>query len=146
VVSLIPSDSQVPSITELPLGLDTWIDIFHQLNLNGVAQRVFANVEYRRNQDGVEIFCLDRSQSAIYNEDLLVKFEAALREFFGYKMNVQVFVSDIESETPAGYKKRLLDEANALRVTSYESDSNVQSLLKKFSGFVVKDSIIKTKD
>ncbi|GEM_PF-4320016 len=146
MVSLIPSDSQVPSITELPLGLDTWIDIFHQLNLNGVAQRVFANVEYRRNQDGVEIFCLDRSQSAIYNEDLLVKFEAALREFFGYKMNVQVFVSDIESETPAGYKKRLLDEANALRVTSYESDSNVQSLLKKFSGFVVKDSIIKTKD
>lgn len=146
MVSLIPSDSQVPSITELPLGLDTWIDIFHQLNLNGVAQRVFANVEYRRNQDGVEIFCLDRSQSAIYNEDLLVKFEAALREFFGYKMNVQVFVSDVESETPAGYKKRLLDEANALRVTSYESDSNVQSLLKKFSGFVVKDSIIKTKD
>lgn len=146
MVSLTPSDLQVSSITELSLSVDTWIHIFHQLNLNGVAQRVFANVEYRRNQDGIEIFCLDRSQSAIYNEDLLVKFEAALREFFGYKMNVQVFVSDVESETPAGYKRRLADEANALRVASYESDSNVQSLLKKFSGFVVKDSIIKVKD
>ncbi len=146
MVSLTPSDLQVSSITERSLSVDTWIHIFHQLNLNGVAQRVFANVEYRRNQDGIEIFCLDRSQSAIYNEDLFVKFEAALREFFGYKMNVQVFVSDVESETPAGYKRRLADEANALRVASYESDFNVQSLLKKFSGFVVKDSIIKVKD
>lgn len=146
MVSLTPSDLQVSDITKLSLGPETWIAIFHQLNLNGVAQRVFANVEYRRNQDGVEIFCLDRSQSAIYNEDLLVKFEAALNEFFGYEMNVQIFVSDVESETPAGYKKRLADEANALRVASYESDSNVQSLLEKFSGFVVKDSIIKVKD
>ncbi|MDC3239206.1 hypothetical protein OAT88_00810, partial [Gammaproteobacteria bacterium] len=112
MVSLTPSDLQVSSITERSLSVDTWIHIFHQLNLNGVAQRVFANVEYRRNQDGIEIFCLDRSQSAIYNEDLFVKFEAALREFFGYKMNVQVFVSDVESETPAGYKRRLADEAN----------------------------------
>jgi hypothetical protein len=128
------------------LGVETWIDIFPQLNLRGVTQNVFANMEYRGIQDGIEMFCLDQSQSAIYNEDLLSKFAAALTEFFGYEMHVQVLVSDIRSETPAGYKKRIADEANALRIASYESDRNVQSLLKKFSGFVVKDSIIKIKD
>lgn len=116
------------------------------MNLRGVTQKVFANMEYRGIQDGIEMFCLDQSQSAIYNEDLLSKFAAALTEFFGYEMHVQVLVSDIRSETPAGYKKRIADEANALRIASYESDRNVQSLLKKFSGFVVKDSIIKIKD
>lgn len=140
------SDLQAVGITELFLGVETWIEIFPQLNLHGVAQQVFANVEYRGNQEGVEIFCLDRGQSAIYNEDLLVKFETALRDFFGYEMHVQVLVSDLEYETPAGYKKRITDEANDVFIASYESDSNVQSLLKKFSGFVVKDSIIKIKD
>ena len=145
-ISSVLSDSQALSVAELSLGFETWIDIFPQLNLHGVAQKVFSNVEYKGNQEGVEIFNLDRCQGAIYNDDLLVKFKAALRDFFGYEMRVQVLVSDIETETPAGYKKRIADEATALRVASYESDSNVQTLLKKFSGFVVKDSIIKIKD
>jgi hypothetical protein len=59
---------------------------------------------------------------------------------------LEMLVSEVKNGTPAGLKKRLADEANALRVASYESDHNVQDLVNKFSGVVLKDSIVKIRD
>jgi DNA polymerase-3 subunit gamma/tau len=145
-VTSIPLASGQRSADNQSLSVETWNDIFLRLNLSGVAQKVFANVEYRGVEDEKEVFCLDRSQSAIYNDDLLEKFKNALQDFFGYEVYLEMLVSEVKNETPAGLKKRLADEANALRVASYESDHNVQDLVNKFSGVVLKDSIVKIRD
>ena len=62
------------------------------------------------------------------------------------EVHLEMLVSEVKNETPAGLKKRLADEAKALRVASYESDHNVQDLVNKFSGVVLKDSIVKIRD
>ena len=141
-----PLAPRAMSAEKKSLSVETWYDTFLRLKLSGVARQVFANVEYRGVKDGRELFCLDQSQSAIYNDDLLEKFEAALQDFFGYEVGVEMLVSEVKTETPAGIKKRLADEAKVLRIASYESDHNVQDLVNKFSGVVIKDSIVKIRD
>lgn len=128
--------------------LDTqrWMKVYPKLVLNGIAANVLANSEFKRADAENLYFVLSQCQSAVYSEDLLPKLSLAVSDFFGTELTVHIEIGETESETPAMLSLRLKQERHLEMVGEFESDSNVQELLKHFSGTLAKESIAPIKD
>lgn len=124
----------------------TWLRLYPQLSISGIAANVLANSGFRRVEAQTIYFVLDESQSAVFSEDLLPKIAQALSEFFSAELSVQIEIGVTNSETPASLSQRLKEERHAAMIDEFESDENVQALLRRFSGTLAKESIAPYKD
>lgn len=144
-----PSEAHKPDQQEVSLAtLDQqgWLRLYPSLVISGIAANVLANSDFQR-VDGQDMyFVLDRSQSAVFTEELLPKISQALSEHFAAAVNVHIEIGETHNETPALLSQRLKEERHAAMVTDFESDENVQELLKRFSGTLAKESIAPHKD
>ncbi|MEX0964975.1 MAG: DNA polymerase III subunit gamma/tau [Pseudohongiellaceae bacterium] len=128
------------------LNQGSWLHLFSLLSISGIAGNVLANSEFQRIDGQNVYFILDRSQSAVFSEDLLPKMAQALSEYFSVEINVHIEIAEVRSETPAQLSQRLKEERHTEMVNEFESDENVQELLKRFSGTLAKESIAPHKD
>lgn len=123
------------------LTAESWLLVFPQLAIKGMAANVLANTTVRAASGERLALLLDDAQSAIYNEDLLPKFEQALADYFGRAIAVDLHIGSVEAETPARQARRLRQERHEQMVAEFQQDENVQEILRRFSGHIVPESI-----
>ncbi len=124
----------------------SWLNIFPQLTISGIAANVMANSDFLKADSQNIYFILDHSQSAVYSAELLPKISQAISDFFGTALTAHIEIGETKNETPALLSQRLKEERHTEMVNEFEQDKNVQELLKHFSGTLAKESIAPTKD
>jgi DNA polymerase III subunit gamma/tau len=136
------SEQIVPtSITE-----ENWFAVFPHLNISGIASNILANSIYKGREESKLMFTLEKSQSAVYSDDILPKISQAFIELFSEQVSVDIEIAEIDADTPAKRAKRIRDEQYAEMVKDFKEDDNVQELLQKFSGTLMGDSIKEVSD
>ena len=128
------------------LSQESWLLLYPQLEISGIAANVLANSDFQRADSQSIHFVLDHSQSAVFSEELLPKISQALNDYFSTELSVNIEIGETKSETPALLSQRLKEERHAAMVNNFEKDENVQELLKHFSGTLAKESIAPHKD
>ena len=143
-----PSTLPVEPIKEASgkISHESWLDLYSQLGVNGIAANIFANSEFKRQQGDQIYFILSEAQSAVYNEDILPKLSHALSELLGEQVSVNIEIGQVEKETPAMLVQRLKMEAREEMIDEFENDENVQEMLKHFSAKLAKESISPIKE
>jgi len=134
------------SISLATLDQRSWLQLYPLLAISGIAANVLANSDFQRVEGQDLYFVLDRSQSAVFTEELLPKISQALSEYFSTTINAHIEIGETHNETPALLSQRLKAEQHAAMVSDFESDENVQELLRRFSGTLAKESIAPHKD
>lgn len=119
----------------------SWLKIFPQLEISGIAANVLANVVYESSDANEIRFVLDQSQSAVYSEELLPKIAQALGQYFEAPVDVKIKVGSANSETPAQLAARLKHEFHEDLIQQFEKDDNVKQLIERFAANVEKESI-----
>lgn len=145
------SDESTDVVSKGSISLDSmspesWLRLYPQLEINGIAANVLANSDFQRADSSSIHFVLDHSQSAVFSEELLPKISQALSDYFAIEVSVQIEIGDAKNETPAMLSQRLKEEKHVAMVNDFESDENVQELLKHFSGTLAKETIAPHKD
>jgi DNA polymerase-3 subunit gamma/tau len=140
------SAAALGEITLDSLSPENWLRLYPQLEITGIAANVLANSDFQRADSNSIHFVLDHSQSAVFSEELLPKISQALSNYFGFEVSVQIKIADAKNETPAMLSQRLKQEKHVAMVNDFESDENVQELLKHFSGTLAKETIAPHKD
>ncbi len=128
------------------LDKEGWLRLYPLLSISGIAANVLANSDFQRVDGQAIYFVLDHSQSAVFSDELLPKNSQALRDYCSAEVSVHIEIGETENETPALLSQRLKEERHAAMVSDFESDENVQELLKHFSGTLAKESIAPHKD
>lgn len=140
------SAASIEAITLDSLSPEGWLRLYPQLEITGIAANVLANSDFQRADSNSIHFVLDPSQSAVFSEELLPKISQALSNYFDFEVSVQIEIADAKNETPAMLSQRLKQEKHVAMVNEFESDENVQKLLKHFSGTLAKETIAPHKD
>lgn len=141
--------SNVASIGKITLESLTpasWLRLYPQLEISGIAANVLANSDFQRADASNIHFVLDHSQSAVFSEELLPKISQAFSALFSAEISVHIEIGDAKNETPAMLSQRLKEEKYVAMVNDFESDENVQELLRHFSGTLAKETIAPNKD
>jgi DNA polymerase-3 subunit gamma/tau len=142
-----PDSAAAPGeITLDSLSPESWLRLYPQLEITGIAANVLANSDFQRADSNSIHFVLDHSQSAVFSEELLPKISQALSNYFAFEVSVQIEIADAKNETPAMLSQRVKQEKHVAMVNDFESDENVQELLKHFSGTLAKETIAPHKD
>ena len=134
------------AITLDSLSPESWLRLYPQLEITGIAANVLANSDFQRADSNTIHFGLDHSRSAVFSDELLPKISHALSSYFAIEVSVQIEITDAKNETPAMLSQRVKQEKHAAMVNDFESDENVQELLKHFSGTLAKETIAPNKD
>ena len=140
------SVASIGKITLDSLSPQSWLRLYPRLEITGIAANVLANSDFQRADSNSIHFILDHSQSAVFSEELLPKISQALSSYFAVEVAVQIEIGDAKNETPAMLSQRLKQEKHVAMVNDFESDENVQGLLKHFSGTLAKETIAPHKD
>jgi DNA polymerase-3 subunit gamma/tau len=140
------SVASIGKITLDSLSPQSWLRLYPRLEITGIAANVLANSDFQRADSNSIHFILDHSQSAVFSEELLPKISQALSSYFAVEVAVQIEIGDAKNETPAMLSQRLKQEKYVAMVNDFESDENVQGLLKHFSGTLAKETIAPHKD
>ena len=140
------SVASIGKITLDSLSPQSWLRLYPRLEITGIAANVLANSDFQRAGSSSIHFILDHSQSAVFSEELLPKISQALSSYFAVEVAVQIEIGDAKNETPAMLSQRLKQEKHVAMVNDFESDENVQGLLKHFSGTLAKETIAPNKD
>lgn len=125
----------------LSLNHEKWLTLFPDLPVNGIAANILANCVLLKAEEHGLSFVLSKGQSSVYNPEIVPKLEQILGGFFERKLTVTIEIAESQLETAAQLSQRLKLERHSDMVNEFESDANVQELLKHFSGTVAKDSI-----
>lgn len=119
----------------------TWLQLFPQLSISGIASNILANCTVA-SVAGLRIsLVLDSEQSAVFSEDIIPKLELPLQNYFNQDISVLIAIDNVEQETPAQLAQRMKIAKHEQMIENFEQDDNVQELLDKFSASIAKDSI-----
>lgn len=140
------SDNPAEGIEPKNLNHQSWLLTFPRMKLSGIVANVLANAVLEQVSENKMYFTLDETQSAVYNDDLLPKISQALSKFFNEELQVRIKIGAVSTETAAQRAGRLKQEFRDDLVKQFESDGNVQELVKRFSASVEKSSIMPVKN
>jgi DNA polymerase III subunit gamma/tau len=127
------------------LSVDSWIDLFHQLELDGITRSIAANCLLAKVNKQQIFLLLDESQASVFNDEQLRRIKLAFDAYFEKDINLDIEIGRIESETPAAWRQRMEKERLQEAIQTFEKDSTVHEIVEKFSGAIQKDTIESTK-
>ena len=136
-------DKSKISITELKPS--SWINLFYQLDLDGITRSIAANFLLQEVSGKKLVFVMDGSQSTVFNEDQQRRINQALNTYFSDEVSLQVGPGEINTETPAAWQQRMDKERLAEAIQTFENDATVKEIVERFSGAIDTDSIEPTK-
>ncbi|MRI34830.1 DNA polymerase III subunit gamma/tau [Endozoicomonas sp. OPT23] len=119
----------------------SWIPVFRSLPLAGVTRTIASHCEYLSHSSGRISLRLDGQRSTLYNDTHRERAEKALSDYFQQPLRLSVEVGVVAGETPAAWRERKIGERLQQARYSIFNDSHVQSLVERFSGVVLEDSI-----
>ncbi len=118
-----------------------WLQIFTSLPVSGIAANVLANTQCLGAEGSSLNLLLAEAQSAVFNADLVPKLSHALSQYFDEAVDVVIHIGEVSEETPAARAQRLKQEGIQNMINEFETDSNVQQLVDRFSASIEKSSI-----
>jgi len=136
-------DKSKISITELKPS--SWINLFYQLDLDGITRSIAANFLLQEVSGKKLVFVMDESQSTVFNEEQQRRINQALNTYFSDEVSLQVGPGEINTETPAAWQQRMDKERLAEAIQTFENDATVKEIVERFSGAIETDSIEPTK-
>ena len=127
------------------LSEDNWIELFHQLELEGITRSIAANCLLENVKGQHVSMLLDESQASVFNDEQQRRIKMAFDAYFNKDINLDINIGSINAETPAAWRKRMEEERLDEAIQTFESDTTVQEIVDKFSGAIQKGSIESTK-
>ncbi|MDG2174524.1 MAG: DNA polymerase III subunit gamma/tau [Gammaproteobacteria bacterium] len=124
---------------------DGWIDLFHQLELDGITRSIASNCLLSKANNQHISLLLDKSQASVFNDEQQRRINAAFDAYFEKDIDLDIELGSIDSETPAAWRQRMEKERMLEAIQTFESDTTVQEIVEKFSGAIKKDTIESTK-
>jgi len=123
------------------LTLDSWHVFIEQLRLTGITRNLLANCIIEKLEEPQLSLLLDVQQSALFNDEHRQRIAEGLHEALGSHWQINLRVSELDRESPAGRKQRLHDERVQSALRDFHADLNVIGLIGRFSAQVLPESI-----
>lgn len=111
------------------------------MGITGITGNLLANCIIKSVDGNRLLLTLDETQSSLFNEEHQKKISQSLSRYFGAEMEVQIFPGKLDTESPAKFRQRQREEKILQFLEIFESDKNVQDILKKFSAQLLQNSI-----
>jgi DNA polymerase-3 subunit gamma/tau len=124
---------------------DSWIDLFHQLEFDGITRSIASNCLLSKASNQQVSLLLDESQASVFNDEQQRRIKLAFDAYFEKDINLDIELGSIDSETPAAWRQRMEKERLQEAIQTFENDTTVQEIVEKFSGAIKKDTIESTK-
>ena len=112
-----------------------------KLPLQGMIANIINHCTLKQVADQTLHLLLDENQSALYRDEMIPSLEQTLSDYFQQPVKVQIEVGEVSAETPAKRLKRRSAERHAKLLDEFSHDENVQRLVERFSGTLVKESV-----
>jgi len=128
-------------VTLAAFGADTWIDVFHQLPLDGITRSIAANCLVSAVNGNQVTLVLDASQTSVFNEEHQRRINSALDQYFGEAVKLEITPGTIDDETPAAWRQRKDNERLQAARQAFENDAVVKAIVDRFSGAIQPDTI-----
>lgn len=142
------SRSGSPALTLSEFGPEQWRRVYAEMDLGGLIENTAANLILLK-RDGAKLwFRLDADNDALYDEAHRVRLEQALVSYFGEPIIVEIERAPItqgnaglQTETPRAARQREQEERQQAAVQSLREDPLVNTLIEKFNGELLEDTI-----
>jgi DNA polymerase-3 subunit gamma/tau len=118
-----------------------WASLVPRLGLAGLNKQLASNCAYLRREGQTVFFGLDARSESYLTKARQDSMAAALSEYYGEILKVEITLGPKGSETPVQVKKRKeVEELDAARA-GLEADPNVKALKDMFGAELVPDSV-----
>jgi DNA polymerase-3 subunit gamma/tau len=121
-----------------------WSQLLESLGLVGIVYNIASHCELRSNDDGSLEFALDTANASLFNDGHSDKIRMALENYFGQSLAICIVPGEVQGETPAMCKARLMRERQQEAIASIEGDPQLQALIARFDGELDRSSIVPT--
>jgi DNA polymerase-3 subunit gamma/tau len=115
--------------------------VLDRLKLSGLVYNVASHCELRQVDGDRAYLVLDETNASLYNDAQADRIAAAIGDYLGRPVKVNVEVGVPRYETPARRANRLLEERQAQALAAIESDPRVKLLLDRFEGSIDRTSV-----
>jgi DNA polymerase III subunit gamma/tau len=122
-----------------------WYSVCQGLGNGGLVQNLAADMVVVGVENSTVQLCLDRDNSALYNDGLGQRLGETLSDYFDTPVSVQVTIDQVTTETPRMTANRLREERRLRAVEQLKADPHVQFLIREFGGELV-ESTVKAKE
>ena len=123
------------------LSPQSWPVLLEQLGLHGIVYNIASHCELRNCAGTALEFILDENNASLFNDKHSSRISLVLENYFDTKLSVTVECGAPQAETPAMQKTRLTAERQGEAVNAIESDAQLQQLIERFDGELVRSSI-----
>ena len=136
-----PVQDEGPRIALAELTINDWIPLSQSLGMGGVTGAIVSHCELAGFEGNKLPLRLDREHDTLYNDNHRQRIQAALTDYFGEAISLDVETGIIATETPAAWRERRRLERLAAARQSFLSDDRVQAIVHAFSGRVLEQTI-----
>ena len=142
----LPSEHATDESPSAPLlqslSPDSWAETMESLGLVGSVANVASNCELRSIDKDKLDFVLDSANAALFNDSHVEKIQVALQNYFDRQVSVSITAGEVQRETPAARRQRLVLERQQQAVSDIECDDVLQGLIERFDGELDRSSIM----
>ncbi|PJC88222.1 DNA polymerase III subunit gamma/tau [Vibrio sp. HA2012] len=126
-------------LVEESVALDPWSALIDQLSIPKLVEQLALNAAYHKHDSTIELV-LRASHAHLNNDRAQGELLEALNRVLGEECHLTVQVGD-SGQTPLELREALYQRKLAIALTSLESDTGVQFILKRFSAQLDRDSV-----
>lgn len=140
VAAAAPETNNNHETTAMPARQD-WYSLVSSCGLAGISGNILWNCVVENCDHNSYQLILDEGQSALFNPDHVQAIAAALSDYSGQPVSVQIRVAAVTEETPAARRRREKSEAIAAVHQTFYDDDGVNALLNTFNARIEPDSL-----
>jgi DNA polymerase-3 subunit gamma/tau len=122
----------------------SWPQLLDALGLVGIVYNIASHCELHSRQDNALRFVLDTGNASLFNAGHSDKIQLALENYFGCSLSLSIEPGELQGETPAMRRARLVQERQQQAVAAIDSDARLQALIARFDGELDRSSIAPT--
>ncbi len=131
----------LPAFKLTDLQPESWIELFLQLPLTGVARNIAAN-SVLLGADGNKLtLLLEDSKATLYNDEHRKRIETVFAEYFAAPVQLKVDIGAVTAETPAAWRQRRDAERKEAARKAFTDDVVVRAVVERFGAEIQYDSL-----
>ncbi|WLQ16951.1 DNA polymerase III subunit gamma/tau [Hahella aquimaris] len=118
-----------------------WKDAVRRLAISGMTATLAQRCALEAVTPGLVIFTIDREHLDFFNEAQRERLRAAVSEFLGEAVKIEVSAGESKWLTPLQYAERRRAELQQQAETAIRNDPNIQMMAGRFGAAVIENSI-----
>lgn len=125
---------------------ENWIKIVDEMAITGITGNLLANCVIKSVDGNRFLLTLDETQSSLFNQEHQNRISQSLSRYLGVEIELEISSGSITAQSPAQFKQRQREERILQSLRIFESDKNVQNILRNFSAQLAQNSISVTNE